>query len=169
MPVVGAAAHRPVAKAAQGVAFGIEPAGQVGRVPRVQQVPFFDREQKDEPIDEPQELPEVAIGREIAGVQRGPQLRVRGVGQEPLPQDLQRLLKAGAEAVACLRSLLSGLLPPQLQRAGHGRSVRATEAGLVREQPEGGEVRVQILGKDSGQVGFDPRGARETGVVARDP
>ena len=65
MAIVGAPADGPVAKAAETVSIGIEPAGRLDRTLRVQQVPFFDREQEDEPIDESQELPEVALLREL--------------------------------------------------------------------------------------------------------
>ena len=44
MAIVGAPADRPVAKAAEGVSIGIELAGRVGCVIRVQQVPFLDRQ-----------------------------------------------------------------------------------------------------------------------------
>ena len=169
MAIVGAPADRPSAKAAEGVSIGIELAGRVGCVLWVQQVPFLDRQQKDEPIDQSQELPKVAIGGEIAGVQRRTKLRVRGVRKEPLPQNLERLLKAGAQPVACPRPVLPSLLPPHLQRACRGRGVGAAEARLLRDEPERGEVGVQILGEDPAEVGFDPRRPRETRVVARDP
>ena len=99
MAIVGAPANRASAKAAESVAIGIELAGRVGYVTRVQQVPFLDRQQKDEPIDQSQELPEVAIGREIASVQRRTKLLIRGVRKKTLSQNLERFLKAGAQLV----------------------------------------------------------------------
>ena len=51
LAVVGTPADGPVAKAAETVSVGIEPAGRVGCVPQVQQVPFLDREQEDEPVE----------------------------------------------------------------------------------------------------------------------
>ena len=80
LAIVGASADGPIAKAAETVSIGIELAGRVGCILRVQQVPFFDREQEDEPVDKSQELPEVALLREITRVQRGTKLLVRGVG-----------------------------------------------------------------------------------------
>ena len=84
MAIVGAPSDCPIAQAAEGVSIGIELAGRVGCVLRVQQIPFFGCEKKDEPIDESQELLEVAIRREIPGVQRGTKSRVRGMREEPL-------------------------------------------------------------------------------------
>ena len=135
----------------------------------MQQVPFFDREQEDEPVDKSQELPEVALLREIPRVQRGTKLRVRGVGKEPLPQDLERLLEAGIQLAPRPSPLLPACLPPHLQRASHRRIFGATEARLVSEEPERGEVGVQLLCEDPAEVGFDPRRPREARVVARNP
>ena len=87
MAIVGAPADRPSAKAAEGVSIGIELAGRVGCVLWVQQVAFLDGQQKDEPIDQSQELPEVAIGREIAGVQRRTKLlSSRREKETPVPE-----------------------------------------------------------------------------------
>ena len=135
----------------------------------MQQVAFLDREQEDESVDEPQKLPEVAFLRELPRVQRGTKLPVRGVGQEPLPQDLQRLPEAVAQLVPCPRPLLPAGFPPHLQRACLRRVAGASEARLVGEEPERGEVGVQVLGEDSGEVGLDPRRPREARVVARNP
>ena len=135
LAIVGAPADGPIAKAAETVSIGVEPAGRIGCILRVQQVPFFDREQEDEPIDEPQELPEVALLREIPRVQRGAELPVRGVGEKPLPQDLERLPEAVAQLVPRPCSLLPAGLPPRLQRAGLGRVAGAAEARLVGEEP----------------------------------
>ena len=135
----------------------------------MQQVPFLDREQEDEPVDEPQELPEVAFLRELPRVQRGAKLPVRGVGQEPLPQDLQRLPEAVAQLVPCPRPLLPASFPPHLQRTCLRRVLGTAEARLVGEEPERGEVGVQVLGEDSGEVGFNPRRPREARVVTPNP
>ena len=84
MAIVGAPSDCPIAQAAEGVSIGIQLAGRVGCVLRVQQITFFGRKQEDESIDESQELLEVAIRREIPGVQGRSKLRIRGVRKEPL-------------------------------------------------------------------------------------
>ena len=135
----------------------------------MQQVPFFDREQEDEPIDESQQLPEVTLLRELPRVQRGSEPRVRGVGKEPLSQNLERLLEAVTQLVPGPSPFLSAGFQPRLQRALLRRVVGAAEARLVGEEPERGEVGVQVLREDPAEVGLDPRRPRETRVVARDP
>ena len=84
----------------------------------MQQVPFFDREQEDEPVDEAQELPEVGVLRELPRVQRATKVPVRGVGQEPLPQDLKCLPEPVAQLVPSSSPLLPAGFPPHLQRTG---------------------------------------------------
>ena len=101
-------------------------------------------------------------------MQRGTELPVRGVGKEPLPQDLERLPEAVAQLVPRPRSLLPADLPPHLQRARLRRVVGAPEARLVGEEPERGEIGVQVLREDPAEVRSDPRRTRETCVVARD-
>ena len=59
-------------------------------------------------------------------------------------------------------------LPPRLQRARRVRVAGAAEARLVREEPERGEVGVQVLREDPAQVGCEPRRPREARVLARD-
>ena len=167
--IVGAPSDGPITKAAETVAIGIELAGRVGCVLRVQQVPFFDREQEDESIDKSQELLEVAILRELPGVQGRTELRVGAVGKKPLPQSLERLPEAGAQLVPRARSLLPAGLPPHLQGARLRRVVGAAEARLMGEEPERGEVGVQVLREDPAEVGFNPRRPREARVVARNP
>ena len=169
LAIVGASADGPVAKAAETVSIGIEPAGRAGCILRVQQAPFFDREQEDEPVDKSQELPEVTLLREIPRVQRGTKLLVRGVGKEPLPQDLERLPEAVTQLVPRPSPLLPAGFPPHLQRACLRRVVGTAETRLVGKEPQRGEVGVQVLREDPAEVGFDPRRPREARVVARDP
>ena len=102
-------------------------------------------------------------------MQGGTKPPVRGVGQEPLPQDLESLPEPVAQLVPCPSPLLPAGFPPRLQRARLRRVLGAAEARLVGEEPERGEVGVQVLGEDSGEVGFNPRRPREARVVTRNP
>ena len=101
-------------------------------------------------------------------MQRGTKLLVRDVGKEPLPQEHKRLPEAVTQLVPRPRPLLSAGFPPHLQRGCLRRVVGTAEARLVGEEPERGEVGVQVLREDPAEVGFDPRRPRETRVVARD-
>ena len=168
LPVVGAPADGPIAETPKAVAIGIEAAGRLGGVLRVQQVPFFDGEQEDEPVDQSQKLPEVPVLREAPGMQCSPELRVPGMGKEPLPQDIERLLEARAQPFPRPSPLFPPGLPPRLERACPVRVAGAAEARLVREKPERGEIGVQVLREDPAEVGFDPRRPGEARVVARD-
>ena len=134
----------------------------------MQQVPLFDGEQEDEPVDQSQKLPEVPVLREAPGVQGSPELLVRRMRKEPLPQDLERLLEALVQPFPRPSPLFPPGLPPRLERACPVRVVGAAKARLVREKPERGEVRVQVFREDPAEVGFDPRRPREARVVARD-
>ena len=99
LPVVGAPTDGPIAQTAKAVPIGIEAAGRLGGVLRVQQVPLFDREKEDEPVDQPQKLLEEPALREVPGVQCGPKPGVRGMSEKPLPQDLERFPEACAQLI----------------------------------------------------------------------
>ena len=91
------------------------------------------------------------------------------VREEALAEGQQGILEAAAQAVAGPGALLAGGRAPGLQGAGVGVLVGAPEAGAVEQQPGGGEVRVQALGEDPGEVQLHPGRAGEARVVAHQP
>src|SRR5690606_12378995 len=83
-------------------------------------------------------------------------------------EDREGFFDAAAELVAGAGSFFSARLAPGFERAFGDRLLGTAEAGLVGEEPEGGEVGVELFGEDAREVRFDPRGAGEARVVAQD-
>ncbi|WP_434132043.1 hypothetical protein [Methylocaldum sp. GT1BB] len=80
--IAGASLEAEIAQPGQRIAFGIGAAGGkrlLAVVVAMQQAPFFHAEQKDQPIDETQELLEIGVLAEFAGVESGAQRLIAGV------------------------------------------------------------------------------------------
>src|SRR5205823_3584404 len=118
-----------------------------GGIVGVKQSALLDGEQKDDAVDEPQELLEKAILGERTLVQRLAQRLV--LRDEAAPELEQRLLHAAAQIRTRAGALLQPFLAPLLQRTVVGWRPRHSEARLVQQQPQGREVRVPLLCEDA--------------------
>src|ERR1019366_1715331 len=88
--------------------------------------------------------------------------------EKPLAEGDERIPNIGTQIPEGTRPLLAALISPGLERALGGRLVGAPEAGLVRKQPEGGEVGIAFFGEDPREIRFDPGGSSQAGVVPQD-
>src|SRR5690606_31985801 len=70
--------------------------------------------------------------------------------------------------LAGARAFLATCVAPRFERALRDRLSFTTEACLVAEEPERGEVGVPSLREDALEIGLNPRWAREARVVAHD-
>ncbi len=163
---MGAPPRRALAELPEAVSLGVERARLGGRVGPVEDVALLRGEQEDEPVGQPKELLVEPLRSQRLLPERVAQRAVLLVRHEALAEHQERLGHPLAELIASARPLLPPRLAPQLQRALGGGAARAAEAGLVDEEPEGGEVGVAVFGEDAREVGLDPCGAREAGVVA---
>ena len=135
----------------------------------MQEVAVLDREQEQAAIDEAEELL-VQVHRLQAAVLEPPAQRVVGrVGDEAVAERDERLGHALSQLAAGALAGLVRLAPPALEDAGGGAaSVTRLEAGAVGEQPEGGEVRENLVLEGALEVELDPGRAGEARVVAQD-
>ena len=138
------------------------------RVRRVQQVAVLGGEQKDQPIDEAEELAEEVRQRQLAGAQLLAQRAILGMRQEAVAEAEQRRLDAVAQLVAGGDALLLARLAPALERAVGWRRAGSAEAAGMDQQPQRGEVGEVLALEDAAQVGFDIGRAREAGIVAHE-
>ncbi len=166
-----AASYRALAQPPQAVALFVEGARRGCGLGRVEHPALLGGEQEDEPVDEAQQLLEERLRREVAGRLKSAARSAlfSGCATKPCPS-------ASSASSTPRRRLSRARVPcsaagaaPGLQRALGRRLFCAAEAGLVQEQPEGGEVGVALLLEDAREVGLDPRGAREARVVAEEP
>jgi hypothetical protein len=67
--------------------------------------------------------------------------------EEALAEGDECVLDPESQFVARLRAFLSTGVAPGLERALGGGLISAAEAGLVRQQPQCGEVGVTLLGE----------------------
>lgn len=88
------------------------------------------------------------------------------MGEEPPADGDDRLLHADSEAIQHAQSLAVSLLGPALQPAVL-RAVRF-DAGLVQQEPENGEVRVQLAPEHRLEVELHVRLPGEAHVVAEE-
>ena len=122
-------------------------------------------EEHDQPVDEAQYLPVVVLLVQSSGAQLFPERSIGGVRQEAAAQRGNGLFNAIAQLVERARSLFKGCARPLLQPA-FGGSLRL-HARLVAEQPQQGEVGVDLTVHHGLQIELDIGLARETGVVAQ--
>ena len=101
--------------------------------------------------------------------QRIPQRRVLRMPDEPLPQDLERLLDALLEIAECARALLLGNLGPLLEPAGLGPIALARrKARGVRHEPQQHEVREHLAVEHRLEIELEVRLPRDRLAVAQD-
>lgn len=109
---------------------------------------LLDGEEKQEAINEAEELLEVVVDGEVARLEAGAEGLVGRVLDEAGAEGEQGVGDAGAQAIADALALFLALFFPRFPRVGvTGGVVRAGAAGL-EEPPDGGEVGVTLGAED---------------------
>ena len=120
--------------------------------------------EKDQAIDEAQELGEVVLEGKLAADQPGPKLRI--IGDEALPQRQQSRFDAIAQPVARSQPFLACRLAPALKSAIGRRRPGRAETARMDQQPQHGEIGKAVRLEHLPKISFDIGGAGEARVVA---
>ena len=134
----------------------------------MKQAALLDGEEKQAAIDEPEELLEIGVLGECAGVEAGAERLVGRMGDEAGAEREQGLGDAGAQALAHALALLLAFLFPRFPRTGIAGCVGRARASGVEEPPDGGEVGVALGAEDEVEIGFEKGGARERIGIAHE-
>ena len=138
----------------------------------MQQSPVLGGDQQNQPINQPQQLLEVVLGRQGLVIERLSQHGVGRVRQEAIAQLPQRLGDASPQVGQCPLAHLLRLAAPLLQDRrllGALRAHSGAKARSVGQQPQGDKVGVALLLEDASQVSLDIGGPGQAGVIAQDP
>lgn len=154
------------AEAARRVEAGVALPGRGLRLGVEEQVPVLGDEEEEEPVDEPEELAVVLLGRERPGAEPVAERAVGRVGEEAAPESRDRRLDPVAQAIEGARPLLPGRPRPALEPALPG--LLALDARLVGEEPEEDEVGVDLALHHGLEVELDEGLASEARVVAEE-
>src|SRR5688572_22301489 len=96
-----ASLDRTIAQAAQAISRCVKYFRFFARIVRMQQPALFDREHEDQPIDETQELVEIALRRQRPAAKIAAQRMILRMGKEALTQGKQSILDASSQMLAC--------------------------------------------------------------------
>src|SRR5690242_5377786 len=130
-----AALHRALTEAPQAVASRVDGLRSLVGSLGVEDTTLLDREQKDESVNEPQELVEVVLWGESASLERGAERLVVGMRKKALAEGDEGVLYATSQVFACSCPLFATCVAPSLEWALGNRPIGATESALVPEQP----------------------------------
>ncbi len=111
---------------------------------------------------------EVVLGGQRTVGERGTQGCILGMGHEALAQGQESILNPTAQVFPRPGAFLATCRTPGFQGAVRGWLPGFSKAGIVHQQPQGGEIGVAFLGEYPRQVSLDPGGSREAGIVAQD-
>jgi hypothetical protein len=168
MAVVAAPPGGRAAQAGETVAGLVAGSGLGAGVGREDEFAVFDGGEKDEAVDEAQELLEVDLGAQLAAFDAAAQLAVGRMREKAAAEHAQGIGDAFAQAVADADAVFLGGVAPVFERAVGGLGAGLAETRGVGEQPEGGEIGVEAFAEDGFEVGLDVGRPGEAGVVAQD-
>ncbi|OQB83923.1 MAG: hypothetical protein BWX86_02866 [Verrucomicrobia bacterium ADurb.Bin122] len=127
--------------------------------------PLLDGEDEEEAVDETEELLEIGVLGELAGVQALAEDFVFRMREEAGAERKEGVGHTVTEAFAHGFALLLTFLPPDVPDAGGGG---VAGAGGVKEAPDGGEVGVTLVAEDELEVGLEVGRAREGVGIAHE-
>jgi len=127
--------------------------------------PLLDGEDEEEAVDEAEELLEIGVLGERAGIEAGAEGFVFRMREEAGTEREEGIGHTGAETFAHGLALLLAFFPPSVPEAGGGG---VAGAGGVEEAPDGGEVGVALVAEDELEVGLEVGRAREGVGIAHE-
>jgi len=132
----------------------------------VQEVAFLDGDEEDPPVDEAEELLEVGVAGEFAGIEAAAQRVIGGMFEEAASEDEEGLGDADAHPLADAGALFVAGPAPGVPEAS-AVVIGFEDAGGVEDPPDAGEVRIAGVGENRFEVGFEEGRAGEGGGVAQ--
>ena len=124
---------------------------------------------EDKAIDGAQKLFVQSLGRQGAARQGLAQGGVGGMLDGALAEQGQRRLYPMAQHIPRGDTVLLALRAPALKRVVRRGGAGGAEARGVDQQPQGGEVGIEAVAQDLGQVDLDPGRAGQAEIVAQQP
>jgi hypothetical protein len=152
--IPAAAANGAIAQGAERVAFGVELAGLVRGIGRMEETAVFRRKQEDEAIDKAKQLIEELRHRQPATGEPVAEICVRRIREESVAESEQCFFDANAEALARCEALFASGFAPAFESTVGDRAAWLTEAAGMDDEPERGKAGEVLVFEDLPQVGF---------------
>jgi len=164
--LAAAAAGGKTAQAAGGIVFIVAPFGLIHSLGQEQQPALLGDEEKDQTVDQTQELAVKVLLAEFGRVEPLPQGFVSRVTKEAAAEGGDGRFDAAAQLVEGAGALLLRQPGPALQPALFGPA--GLDARLVAEKPEQDEIGIDLALHHRLEVEFNPGLAGEADIVAQD-